>query len=148
MYLDKPFLITKETIKQVIALCDKREKHKKVDKKSVNTLTGATFDGWFLTISKIKVPKVRYAMKCITYKKFHTRRKDSNQATCIHTKCEMVTNGKEHDLYKILREQLMDNLHHKFRYGSLIICLVLYFLSDYLGSTNVHGGQIPPLQIK
>lgn len=129
----------------VIGLCATREIPivKLVKNVEVNHLTGVILDGRALKIDIIRDVDVRYATMGISYNVYYKNRESSCVSTGVHVTYLMVKENAEYDLCEIIWRQLLDNIEmsksemYLFRYGSLIVCLVFYFLNTLPRAENV-----------
>lgn len=79
----------------------------------------------------------------ISYKVYFKNREGSSSSTIVYVAYQTVEENKECDLCELLRRQLLDHFQmtndekYPFRYGSLVVCLVFYFLNALPGNKNV-----------
>lgn len=134
---DRPHLITKEAIKVVTRLCDTRPLPvlNSMKNEVVMKLTRDTFDRRDLATNPITNPAMKYVAIMIGHKIYFTNREKNLSATTINIGYDMVANGPNYDLCEILQKQLFENLKmtrekkYTFKFGSLIVCLLFYFLT-------------------
>lgn len=109
----------------------------------VNCLTEVISDGRALRIDTIRDVDVRYAKMQISYKIYYKNKEGSCVSNEMHVDYRMVKKNAEYDMCEILWWRLLDNIKmrksdmYPFQYGSLIVCLVLYFVNALPGVENV-----------
>lgn len=139
IWLDQPYKITTDVIRAVTCLNLTGEKPglRKVTKPIVNKLTGLEFDVRSMKINTIKEDDVKFVAMVIGYKVYQSNRPNSICGTAIHSTYKMVKEDGHYELCSVLLEELMINLKkikqdkkHVFKFGSLVICLVLYFMNQ------------------
>lgn len=142
LWLDSVYNITKEAIRVVIGLpsIGTRPEKKKIPNKEVMNLSGATSDNRSLKVSDITDNNVKYYSMVIGYKVAHTNRLNYVSSLCIHSANEMVKNNAKIDICEWLKDELIENLDKikgdkkgTFRFGNLIVCLMLYFSKEIPG---------------
>lgn len=143
MWLDSVFKITMEAIRDVTGLpstSSRPDKKKKIPNKEVMSLTGATFDNRSPRVNDIKDKNVKFSSMVIGYKVGHTNRLNCVSSSCIHSAHEMILNNAKIDICEWLKDELLENLHKikgdkkgTLKFGSLIVCLMLYFLKEIPG---------------
>lgn len=80
---------------------------------------------------------VRFSSMVKGYKVYLSNRKNSISDTVIYATYQLLKEDKKYDLCGVLLSELMRNLNkinqdkkHVFKFGSLIVCLALYFLNE------------------
>ena len=98
--LDKPYLITKESIEDITGLCSVGDLpgKKKVKYKDVEELTSINKDSQALLINTISDLAVRYVAYSITYKIYFQNHEGSTLAITVYLAHKMVKKNKQFDL--------------------------------------------------
>lgn len=143
--LDKSYLISKEVIRNLTRLCNVGiiSKKKLIHNKEVKTLTGVTGDQRALVISMIKDPLTRCIAYGISYRFFFKNKKGSTSTGAVYISHKMIMEDQDFDLYSLLKDQLMENVQltmdidYPFKFGTLIICITMYFLNSFPQNDNV-----------
>lgn len=139
--LEKPYLVTQEAIKEIIGLCSIGDLlgKKTIKYKDVEELTGISKDPQDLLINTLKDLDVRYVAYDISYKIYFRNREGSTSAIIFYIAHMMVKENKKFDLCSLLLENIYENVRmlviegYPFHFGSLLVCLVFYFLCSLLG---------------
>lgn len=128
--------ITKEAIKVVIGLPftgNRPDKTMKVSNDLVTNLTSATFDKRSLRVNDVKDTNIRIISMIIGYKATHENRLNSVSSLCFKCAYDMVNDNARIDICEWLKDELKDNLGKikrdkkgTFRFGNLLVCLMLY----------------------
>lgn len=85
---------------------------------------------------------MKYASLMIGHKIYFTNRENLVLATTIYIGYDMVVKGADYDLCELLQLQLLENIKQSkkkncaFKFGSLIICLLFYFMKRLLGKSE------------
>lgn len=110
---------------------------RKVLNNTMIATTSSKFDNRAITIDDILENDVRFASMLVSYKVYQSSRRNSVSRTLIYSAYQMLKDDKRYDLCTVLLNELMSNLKkikkdrkHTFKYGSLLICLALYFLNE------------------
>lgn len=89
-----------------------------------------------MKISTIKEDDVKFVAMVIGYKVYQSNRFSYVFVTTIHVAYQMVKEDAHYDLCSVFLEELLINLKkikqdkkHVFKFGSLVICLALYFMN-------------------
>lgn len=150
--LDKPYLISKYTIFVVTGLCDKGTipMKKFVKNKEVETITKVMGDQRALLIKKIVNLVVRYIAYEMSYKIYFKNREGSTSAIDVFVAHKLVMEDADYNLCELLRSHLLENINMKknegypFQFGSLLVCLTIYFLRSLSLKENVlWKSQVP-----
>lgn len=109
----------------------------------VETLTNVKGDQWALIIDKIINPIVRYVTYDISYKVYFRNREGVTSAIAVYMAHMLMMKDKSFDLCELLKELLLENIkmskeqNYPFRFGSFIVCLVMYCLGSLTAKENV-----------
>lgn len=142
-WLDSIHKITKEAVRAVIGLpstSSRPNRTKKVSNDTVMNLTGATFDKISLRVNDVKDINVRFVSMILGYKATHANRLNSVSSLCIKSAYDMVNDNARIDVCEWLKDELIDNLkkikgdkNGTFRFGSFLVCLMLYITKEVPG---------------
>lgn len=101
-----------------------------------------------MRINTIKDTDVKFASMIIGYKVTQSGRLNFVRSSYIHAPYQMLKNNGKYDLCEWLRSELMLNLGKikgvkkgTFRFGNLIVCLMLYFMNELVGLGKKHIGR-------
>lgn len=142
--LDKPYPIRKEIISMVTSLCDNGEvpAKKLTLNKEMEALTGVKGDQQALVINTIVNPVVRYVAYGISYKVYFRNREGATSAIVVYMAYMFVMENISFDLCELLKELLLESIkmtkekNYAFRYGSLLVSLVMYCL-EFLSAKDI-----------
>lgn len=151
--LDKPYQISREVIKNLTGLCNIGDVLKKnsIQNKEVKTLTGVIGDQRAMLISTIKDPIMRHIAHGISYKIFFRNREGSSLVGTVYISHKMIMEDEDFDLCGLLKDQLMENVQlekdadYPFRFGTLVICIMMYFLNCLPQNDNVVWKENEPV---
>lgn len=98
-----------------------------------------------MRISTITNIDINFASVILGYKVTQSNRLNFVSSCCIHATYQMLRNNVKYDLSEWMRSELMLNLvkikgikRGNFRYGNLIVCLMLYFWNELPGLGKKH----------
>lgn len=120
-------------------------------------LIGATSDNRYLRVNDITGANVRYVSMVPGYRVTHANRLNLVSSLCIHNAYEMVKYNANIDICEWLKDELIDNLKKikgdkkgTFRFGNILVCLMLYFTKEIPGIGHKDFGYDIPVgkQIK
>lgn len=143
IWLDRPHKITKNVIRAITDLpqVGQRLDKKKISNNEVTKLTGATFDNRSMRISTIRDKDVQFASMVIGYKVNQSNRLNYVSSSYIYCVHKMIKENENYDLFQWMCDELILNLGKikgekkgVFRYGNLVVCLMLFFLNETPGS--------------
>lgn len=145
LWLYIPHFINKEVIRVVTSFCSTGPilVLKFVKNEIVMDQTGVKYDKRSLTTKDIRNPKIKYALIMIGCKLYFTNRENPVSTTTINMTYEMVEKGEDYDLCELLKLKLLENLQkikdskYDFKFGTLIICSLFYFLNEVPKTKNV-----------
>lgn len=137
--------IIKEAISTISSLCGVGHVSikKLVKNKEFETLTGITGDQRALLIDTIIDLVVRYVAYGVSQKIYLWNKEGSTSVIVVYVAHQMVKERKDFNLCELLLTQLTDNITmtkddgYPFHFGSLIMCLMLYFLRSLPLKENV-----------
>lgn len=139
IWLDKPHNIIKTTIQDVTCLNVTSEVLglRNIKNATVIQVTNSKNDSRSMTISDIIEYDVRFASMIIVYKIYQSSRANSVSSTTIYATYQILKENKLYDLCGVLLSELKRNLKkikkekkHVFKFGTLIVCLALYFMNE------------------
>lgn len=112
LWLDCPYLISKETLRDMTNLCSIGivSVLKYVKNDEVNRLTGFVLDKRALRIDGILDLAVRYVTMGNSYKVYYKNQEGSSSSTTVYVAYKMVKENTNYDLCDLLRWKLLDNL--------------------------------------
>lgn len=139
----KPYQITKDVIRNLTSLCNVGDlsKKKSIRNVEVEPLTGIRGDQRALIIESIEDPLTRYVAHGISYKIFF-RNQGSTSTGATYIAHKMIIENEDFDLCNLVKDQLMENVQltkdidYPFRFGTLVICIMMYFLNYFLVKGN------------
>lgn len=142
IWLDRQHKITKKAIQAVTCLSGTSEvpKLRKVQNKTMIAATDSKFNNKANTISDMLEHDITFASMVVGYKVYQSNRQNSVSGTAILLAYQILKEDKRYDLCIVLLNESINNLKkikhgkkHIFKFGSLLICLALYFLNKILG---------------
>lgn len=154
-WLDSIHKITREVVRAVTGLPStgsRPDKTKKVSNNTVMNLTGATYDNRSLRVNDVKDEHVRFISMILGYKTTHANQLNSVSSLCIKSAYDMVNNDAKIDVCEWLKDKLIDNLQKikrdkkgTFRFGNLLVCLMLYLTKAVPGIGKKDFGYDIPI---
>lgn len=146
IWLDRPYKITKKAIHAVTCLNQINDKPnlRKVTNPTITKLTSAQFDNRSMTIDDIREHDIRFALMIIGYKVYQSSKLNSISDTTFYVVYQIMKEDIQYDLCTILLNELLSNLKkiktdkkNIFKFGSLIVCLALYFMNEIHNTRRV-----------
>lgn len=136
MWFGQPLKITKQATKAVTYLNATNEVLglRKLQNTMVTKVTRSQYDRWPITINNIIEHDVPFALMVTGYKVYQSSRHNFVSSMTTFATYKILKEGKRYDLCLVLLSELLSNLKkikqdkkHVFKFGSLIVCLALYF---------------------
>lgn len=131
---------------------------RKISNNTVVAAIGSQFDNREMTIHDILEHDVKFASMVVGYKVYQSSKQNFVFGTTIYTTYQMLKEDKRYDLCTVLLNELLSNLkkikqdkNHTFKFGTLIICLALYFMNeipDVQGKVQWAYDKLVAMQIK
>lgn len=116
------------------------------------TLIGVTSDNRSLRVNDIKDINVIFVSMVLGYKTTHANMLNSVSSLCINNAYEIANNNAMIDVCEWLKDELIDNLKKikvdrkgTFRFGNLLVCLMLYFSKEIPGTRPKDFGYDIPV---
>lgn len=145
LWLDGPYQISKEALRDMTSLCsfETMPTLKSTRNDEEIFFTSIVSSKRAFLIDTIVDLVVWYATMGLSYKVYFKNHEGSTSSTIVFVSYKMVKENFDYDLCELLRWQLLYNLWftktelYHFWCDSLIVCLVIYFLNALLRLNNI-----------